>query len=123
MGRYVSNKSPQENLERAIGMLKKYKERESRIVRGLGNIVLALRADNVKKASLAIDSLMQTDMAEARAHTQDRDLAIKLAVQVLKTHPEADTRGTAACKALGSIRQLAPEAFEEETVAVEAEPT
>lgn len=117
MGRFVSNKSPEENLQRALGMLKKYKEREARLARGLGNVVLALRADNVKKASLALDSLMQTDLSEARGHTQDRDLALKLAVQVLKTHPEAEARNTAACKALGSIRQLAPEAFETPEVA------
>ena len=117
MSRFIGAKSPEEQLDRALKILTKYKERESRIVRGLGAVTLALRADNVKKAQFALESLMQTDLAEARLHTQDRELALRLAVQVLQTHQDALTRNTAACRALGEIRQLAPETFETAEVA------
>ena len=116
MSKFISNRTPEQNLDRAIGMLKKYKDRESQICRELGRLQLALRADNIKRCDLILASLMQTNLAEAQAATQDHDIALKLAVQVLETHQDAMTRGTAACKALGTIRQLVPAVFGVEEV-------
>jgi hypothetical protein len=95
-------------LGRALEIAGKHKDRELRIVRGLGAIQQALGRDDLRKASLALDSLLQTDLKDARHDAYQRDVALRLAVQVLQRHDK--TKDIA--DALKEIETLAPDAFE-----------
>lgn len=97
---------------RAITIASKHKAREERIYRGLKRIAEAIGQDDLAQASRALDALLGTDLKDARQEVEDHDIALKLSVHVLRTHPDAMTRGSAACKALGAVRQLVPEAFD-----------
>ena len=100
-------------LGRALEIAGKHKDRELRIVRGLGAVQQALGRDDLSKASLAIDSLMQTDLKEARSDAYNRDAALRISIEAL-THAEScdDRDDGVAKKALREIKTLAPDAFE-----------
>ena len=99
---------PRPKIERAIEMLRDYKVREERIVRGLGVIQQAIEFDDLKKAGFAISSLMQTDLKDARQSAYDQDAALRIAVAVLQRHD----KNRDVADAVSQIRALVPEVFE-----------
>lgn len=105
-----------EQLGRALEIAAKHKDREARIVRGLGVVQESLGAGNHKRASLAIDALMQTDLKESRKDVYDRDAALRIAIAALQKGTEAmgtdGGLGKELLIATNQVRMLVPDAFE-----------
>lgn len=100
-----------EQRDRAILIAQKHKARESTIVRGLGAVQEAVASGKLNRVTLAIDALMGTDLKEAREDVYNRDAALRIAVEAMKTEFGAGA-GKAMGRALDEVRALVPSVFE-----------
>lgn len=100
-------------LQQSMEQTRAYQSRQNAIVIELGEIQSSLKTGDIEGAEGEITVLLGRNLKEAKEIVYNRAFALRIAVQALSRHDKSRDLE----EALKQIKQLAPEAFEEEVKA------